>query len=95
MRLSPCGVELVGNVLVESLEEMPVLVEGDLDRGVSEPSLDRLGMVSLSDEDRYVRVSETVERARVANRVLDCRLPDPPAEVVRPDRSPAGCLEHE
>ena len=44
------GVETVGGLVVEAVHEVPVAVDGDLDRGVPEPGLDGFGVFTGGDQ---------------------------------------------
>src|SRR5881227_306292 len=60
------GLELRGQPLLDTLEQVPVSAEGRQDVGVAEPLLDREGTCSHVDQLRSVRMAEVVgpERCR-------------------------------
>jgi hypothetical protein len=51
------GIESGGSLVAEAVHEVPVAVDGDLDGGVAEPSLDRLWVFAFSDEPCGVGVT--------------------------------------
>jgi hypothetical protein len=46
--------EAVGGGLIEAVEEVPVGVERGFDRGVSQPLLDDLRVLTLGDQERPI-----------------------------------------
>ncbi len=91
-----CGdrVETGGGLVVEAVHEVAVAVDGDLDRGVAEPSLDRLWVFAFGDEPGGVGVTQVMDPARRTDRFCDGSAPDPsegspaekPASFGGPDR---------
>lgn len=65
---------------------MPVHVERDLDRGVSEPLLDRLRMRPGGDRERGGAVPEVVPPQGRETGSFDRRSEHPASEVVTPQR---------
>ena len=61
------GVQCVGRLLVEAVEEMPVDVEDGADAGVSESLCDDLPGLSSGDEHGNVAVAQIVETAGLAD----------------------------
>ena len=55
------GVESLRSSLIETLKQVSVGIQGDLNRGMSEPQLDDFRMLPLGDEYRGVRVPEIVK----------------------------------
>jgi len=47
---SRSGVEVEGDLVVESVHQVPVSIHGDGDRSVSESGLDCLGMLAVGDQ---------------------------------------------
>jgi len=72
------GVESGGGLMVKVVHEVPVAVDGDLDRRVVEPGLDRLWVFAFSDEPGGVRVTQVVDPARFRDGFCDGFPPDPP-----------------
>ena len=89
-----CSVETVCGGLVETLEEMPVRVESHLDRRVSEPELDHLGVLALGDQHGGMRMSQVVKPERLADRGPHRRKPISSAEVGAAERPAFGSGEH-
>jgi hypothetical protein len=65
-----------GRRLIETLKEVSILVQGDLDRGMPGPRLDDLGMLTLGDQHRHMGVAQVVKAHRLTNRGLDRRQED-------------------
>jgi hypothetical protein len=61
------GVESGCGLLVEAVHEVAIAVDRDLDRGVAESCLDRLGVFSCGDQPSGVGVSQVVDSARRPN----------------------------
>ena len=59
--LSADRIEPVGQVLQGVREQVPIAVHRDLDRAVPKVCLDRLGVSTLSDEERGASVPQVVE----------------------------------
>ncbi len=72
------GVETVGGLVVEAVHQVPVSVDGDLDRGVPEPGLNGLGMFTGSDQPGGVRAAQIVDPALSGDRLGHGSSPDPP-----------------
>lgn len=89
------GVETLSSRFIETVEQMPVRVEGDLDRGVPETVLDYLGMLALGDEHRRMRVSEVMKAEWLTDRAPHRRQPGAPAEVASKQRATLASGEHE
>ena len=81
------GVETVGGLVVESVHQVPVAVDGYLDRGVPEPGLDGFGVFTGGDQPGGVGVAQVVDPARGADRLDNCLPPDPPEGT--PSQEPA------
>jgi hypothetical protein len=61
------GVETHCSGLVETLEQVPVGIESDLNRGMPKPQLDYFGVLALSDEYRGVRMPEVMKPERLTD----------------------------
>ncbi len=71
------GVETVGGLVVEAVHEVPVAVDGDLDRGVPQSGLDGFGMLTGGDQPGGVGVAQVVDPTGSFNRAGDGLPPDP------------------
>ena len=61
------GVETLGGSLVDALEQVPVRVQGDLNRRVSQTELDHFRVFALGDEYGCMRVPEIMESERLTD----------------------------
>jgi hypothetical protein len=81
-------VESIRGAVIETLHEMPVTIECDLNRRVPKALLDHLGVLAGSDQPGGVRVTEVVDPTGTSDRVSHGLAPDPaertPPEEIAP-----------
>jgi hypothetical protein len=67
-----------GDLVVESVHQVPVPVHGHCDRAVPETGLDGLGMLAVGNEPSGVSVAEIVDATMRTYGIAHCLAPYPP-----------------
>lgn len=89
------SIKALSSSLVETVEQMPIRVQGHLDRGVAKASLDDLWVLALGNQKRSMGVPEIVSSERFTDRGADRRQPGSSPKVATKEWSTLRCCEHE